>query len=58
MAIRLAFPQAGLPERETERAGAGIQVTDADADLPVHGRGLAADDHDRAGRVGRRVPAD
>jgi len=55
--------QAGLArarflEREGERVGAVVQVADADYHLPVGGRGLVADDHDRAGRVAGRVPAD
>ncbi len=49
---------AGLLEREGERGGAAVRVADADDDLPVRGRGLVADDHDRAGRVSGRVAAD
>jgi hypothetical protein len=50
--------QGGLLERELQGVGAGVGVADADGDLPVRGRGLVADDDDRAGRVGGRVPAD
>ena len=50
--------QRRLLEREREGSVAVVQVTDADADQPVHGRGLAADHDYRAGRVISRVPGD
>ena len=50
--------QARLLEREGKGAGAVVQVTHADADLPARDGVRVADHHDRADGVGRRVPAD
>ena len=40
------------------RLGESLLCRDADADQLVRGPGLVGDDHDRAGGVGGRVPAD
>jgi hypothetical protein len=50
--------QAGLLEREGERPSAIVQIAYPDADEPAGDRQQIADDHNRAGRMGRRVAAD